>query len=60
MFCVHKAKPNELQLLLKERFNIDEKNANGGQEKKKFKYSVAGKKGDLGMMRSTHQGNETR
>lgn len=45
MFAVHKVKPNEAQLLLKGRFNIDEKNANGGQEKKKFKYSVAdGKK----------------
>lgn len=44
MFYVHKAKPNELQLLLKEGFIIDEKNANGGKGKKKFKYSVAGKK----------------
>lgn len=30
------------------------------KKKKKFKYSVAGKKKDLEMMRSTHQENETR
>lgn len=31
-------------MLHKGGFNIDEKNANGGQEQKKFEYSVAGKK----------------
>lgn len=44
MFGVHKVKPNEAQLLLKGKFNIDEKNANGGQEKKSYEYSEAGEK----------------
>lgn len=35
MLDVHKVTPNEAQLLLKGRFNIDEKNANGGQGEKK-------------------------
>lgn len=44
MFGVHKAKPNEAHLLLKGKFNIDERNANAGQgRKKRFKYSGAGK-----------------